>query len=176
MGNTVEREYVIAGLVGLLYNQRPDKEFVDKYSISHSEQRRAACVTMQQLMGGGKGAHGDEAVRRVGLLAQRFGFTKDEVASAAWEVLRGTLDEKDPDNHEEDASEISLHILKYFLRDRLPKGSAFGYTGMVKAFRPPATEYSMYAISDLAYWDAGGNAENLPPELIELYVDLGLDR
>ena len=168
--DTTDREYILAGLTGLLLDSAPWAAFRDKYMITPREVRRAACVAVQTLMQGGR-VSGDKAVARVKALAQMMVFTKDELTSTAWEVLRGVLH-----SQEADASEIVHHVLRYFLVDQLPRGTQFGYTGMADEFQPrDKTDYRQDLIWDLVSRDlAGTNPDNLPTELVVLLEDVGL--
>ena len=166
----IDREYVLAGLVGLLLDNVPTDTFTAKYAVLPREMRRAVCVAIQATMQGGRIA-GDQAVARVKELARQIGFTKDELTSMAWEVLRGALHDK-----EADVQEIAYHVLKYFLIDKLPQGTRFGYTGMRDEFQPrDATDSRSSLMWDLVTRDLlDTDVTALSTELQELLRDVGL--
>ncbi|MBI4434722.1 hypothetical protein HY635_02810 [Candidatus Uhrbacteria bacterium] len=166
---TIDREFIVAALSGMLREGIPDDEFIDTYGVSSSEARRAAIVAVQTLMQGGQEVRGPTAVARVQELTQRFSFTKDELANMAWEVLRGAVE--DPESERD----IAYHVVKWFLRDRLPRQMSFPYTGAIASFEPkthPGGAGDL--LGDLVYRDPTYTPHR-PSEVVQLLRCAGIN-
>ncbi len=164
----IDREFIIAALSGMLREGIPDGEFIDTYGVSSSETRRAAIVAVQTLMQGGQ-LGGPAAVVRVQSLAQRFSFTRDELANMAWEVLRGAIEDPEAER------EIAHHVTKWFLRDHLPRKMAFPYTGAVASFEPKSHPGGAGdLLGDLVYRDPTYTPHR-PPEVVRLLRCAGIN-
>lgn len=181
MREKVDRELVLAALCGLLERGEAADELVRKYGIDEREQKRAAKTAIQGLMGmigaprWGKG----EEKRRIDELSQKFRVSKDEMESLAWEVVRGAMD---ADEGDDSHAATGARVLKNFLRNRIPKGPSFGYTGTFDAFEPKeGGDYPGYkggVVADLVSGEFGGPKkafDNLSDELKQLYRDVGAD-
>lgn len=164
----IDREFVVAALSGMLREEVPTSEFEAKYGVSPYEARRAAMVVVQTLMQGGQ-ISGPAAVIRVQQLTQRFSFTRDELTSMAWEVLRGSVEDRESER------EIAYHVVKWFLRDRLPRQTSFPYTGATASFEPKLHPGGAGDLLGELVWRDPDRNPHRPPEALELLRDAGID-
>ncbi|MDP3964165.1 MAG: hypothetical protein Q8Q20_00695 [bacterium] len=168
---SIDREYVLAALTGLMFIRMEQRPFVDKYAVSPPEQRRCAEVAVMMAMQGcgSKPEHSRELARE---LASRYDINPDQLRELAWKVVRGALDDVEGEEH--------LHfVFDNFLRDVIPPGEMFVNAGSQLAFHPADTETLPEGIiGDLVLrdTDALSPAQEcpLPDELREIYQDAGI--
>jgi len=177
MREKVDRELVLAGLTGIFERGEKTDKFVQEYSITELEQKRAAKTAIQGLLGKlDAPAFEKDARTRIDQIARQFRVTKDEIESLAWEVVRGALDDTEGG---EEYQLTGMKVFKEYLRKQIPKGASFSYTGEFDAFQPSDKSEMMHrVVSDLVVGGLGGNdkLEDMPSELQQLIRDLGMDK
>lgn len=89
-------------------------------------------------------------------------------------MVRGALDDTEGG---EEYQLTGMKVLKEFLRQRVPKGASFSYTGEFDAFQPQDKSEQIHRLtSDLVVGALGHDKiKDFPPELQQLLHDLGMD-
>lgn len=173
----LDREYVVAAYCGMLHSGLPTDAFVAKYGLSDSERRRAAIAAIQMLMQRFyvECWDGSEAAQRVRTVAARHGIREVELEHMAWEVLRGAVETSDVIG-ETSAAEVVNYVVRYFLLNRLPVKTRFGFGDCFDLFQPKAVPPGSEQLrSDaVGHTTDGSPTSQYPPEALELLRDAGI--
>jgi hypothetical protein len=164
----LDREYVLAALLGLLLHECDTTSLIQKYSIGKTEQRRVACVLIQHTMQQLDTESHKRELARIATLAEQYDIDDETLTRLAWEVLRGVLDDPDNEKH------AAYFVLKYCLQDKIPSGSTFNFGGVAEAFVPSGEcDYRYSLIGNFVFRDDGCDYDlsALPAALQQLLED-----